>query len=1214
MSDVINLEVTAYGSRGEKGDAGISAYEVAVAEGFVGTESEWLASLVGADATATTDAGELVSGTLPIDRIADGSVTKAKLETTVQDSLNLADTSVQPSEITGIATLEASQDAQDIAIALNTAKVTYPAADALKVFNLPANQNSVNSDFESRVSVNDAKVGITTQQANDITANNAKISYPTTASDKLDTIETNAKDDQIASEIPVNNTGRSIIADATDQEDYNNKNDAALLKARNTIVTRGSGVGSVVGGTGVGTTFSISSGEGEIFYPTYRTISWTTKTGVTPISNGLVWVYFDDNTNTLKQTTTEPTQLDRIGRLYLQRFSVTNGIITGLTPEMNLPQPANTLANLARADKLKRDNGVVPAASGTGFQVSAGSIFGYAINYNENPFDSDLKTLTLFNTATGSFFRYATSTGVIPTDVSVINTNLYQTGGVTATLTNNRWGANYIWVFPSVPNYRVVYGFSNASNSATVINALPTNKDIAAPASFENAFCIGAIVFQKGSTSDTWIFVPTNNSGNFGGAIATANTSAYPIISNNLSEFTATAPTVLNNLGKIDDDTFATATANNFPSAESVKAYVDTKNIPEGYVSPRSYGAVMDGVTDDRTAFVATLADADLLGKKVWIDRDIKLDFSAFSDDTIFLNSNVWVEGTPNQPKILINNVASPAFVSVFTTNTTFKNVDFVFDGSYDAANISPAGTYDDNIATLKAYLETNHNIVFTGGILPKRGSEFFATFLLEGAENVLFDNVGFKAAGDTANEFMLFAVVMQEQFSPNQTVSADTDPVTISKNVTLNNVVFDGVLMGVQGMVNGFTSDNVVSYRYSDAQTEAGGSIGGNDGANNYWMPPPHLYYFIDGSDEKSNNVKVLNTVDYGEYVGAVGVRATASGYCNSLKVTGTDNVIVDNYKSYRRDGLGDLGSITNGKFNNIYSESKSDIFNQSFNFIPLRFVGPLVDVEFNNMIIKDTSPSIGLYPMGGFDGNYVTMKDVHIYVNTFTATVSGGFGLTSGSNNRITNSGINIKNHTSTQTFRGMVFNQTAAINSGANNYFDVYVKGWRIIDSDPAGLAPRVLFHSTVNPNKNYCRITDVNNNLIIEERNGIIKHNWTRSETKTLPTSGTSTSFTITVPRYYAARTFYQETHTALASGTMTLGFTGNQAFWIPNVLEATGIIRHQKNELIGSSSGNRNIVLYTDSAFASGVIKVTVELERIFSEGSGVDALTASTQE
>ena len=36
-------------SKGDPGEPGASAYDVAVDNGFVGTEAQWLASLVGAD-------------------------------------------------------------------------------------------------------------------------------------------------------------------------------------------------------------------------------------------------------------------------------------------------------------------------------------------------------------------------------------------------------------------------------------------------------------------------------------------------------------------------------------------------------------------------------------------------------------------------------------------------------------------------------------------------------------------------------------------------------------------------------------------------------------------------------------------------------------------------------------------------------------------------------------------------------------------------------------------------------------------------------------------------------------------------------------------------------------------------------------------------------------------------------------------------------------
>ena len=98
------------------------------------------------------------------------------------------------------------------AITANTAKNSYPSADATKLAGIEAgaevnptstdglSEGSTNLYYtEARVSANTsvaantAKVGITTQQANDITANNAKISFDSASSTKLAGIEAGAE-------------------------------------------------------------------------------------------------------------------------------------------------------------------------------------------------------------------------------------------------------------------------------------------------------------------------------------------------------------------------------------------------------------------------------------------------------------------------------------------------------------------------------------------------------------------------------------------------------------------------------------------------------------------------------------------------------------------------------------------------------------------------------------------------------------------------------------------------------------------------------------------------------------------------------------------------------------------------------------------------------------------------------------------------------------
>jgi len=120
-------------------------------------------------------------------------------------------TTQQASDITTNNAKVGITTAQADAITANTAKNSYPSADATKLAGIEAgaevnptstdglSEGSTNLYYtEARVSANTnvaantAKVGITTQQASDITTNNAKISFDSASSTKLAGIETGA--------------------------------------------------------------------------------------------------------------------------------------------------------------------------------------------------------------------------------------------------------------------------------------------------------------------------------------------------------------------------------------------------------------------------------------------------------------------------------------------------------------------------------------------------------------------------------------------------------------------------------------------------------------------------------------------------------------------------------------------------------------------------------------------------------------------------------------------------------------------------------------------------------------------------------------------------------------------------------------------------------------------------------------------------------------
>ena len=184
---------------------------------YVRQSEGWVSLTHPADAVTSVN-GETGVVVLDSDDITEGAsnlyFTDARVSANSAVTANTAKvgiTTQQASDITtnnakvGITTDQAN------AITANTAKNSYPSADATKLAGIEAgaevnptstdglSEGSTNLYYtEARVSANTsvaantAKVGITTQQASDITTNNAKISFDSASSTKLAGIETGA--------------------------------------------------------------------------------------------------------------------------------------------------------------------------------------------------------------------------------------------------------------------------------------------------------------------------------------------------------------------------------------------------------------------------------------------------------------------------------------------------------------------------------------------------------------------------------------------------------------------------------------------------------------------------------------------------------------------------------------------------------------------------------------------------------------------------------------------------------------------------------------------------------------------------------------------------------------------------------------------------------------------------------------------------------------
>ncbi|MDE3741491.1 hypothetical protein [Maribacter polysaccharolyticus] len=658
--------------------------------------------------------------------------------------------------------------------------------------------------------------------------------------------------------------------------------------------------------------------------------------------------------------------------------------------------------------------------------------------------------------------------------------------------------------------------------------------------------------------------------------------------------------------------TNGTLTANEtLIASQSSSQILDTVSlsgtIENEYIMPYWFGAVMDGITDDRDAFVKTLAYAESLGLKVLVDKDMFLDVEETGTKAIFLEDKTWIEGA-NEANIIINNLLSPAFFIALSEDVTIKNITFLYDQEYDAAYDWKTTTDNHlNQQQLEDYLTANRNITFSATNPAFAGTTGFHTiFSFEGSQNVLFEDVTFKAKGETANKFTQYVIKFKEQYSSDQTIATEGagNSTDIPTNIIFNNIVFDGYLMGMQGVVENLTVDNLKAYRCSDFQNEDGSYLGGRVAANDYRFPPPHLFYLNDGVvDGYPNNITLTNIIDYGDWIGTTDVRQELSGYCHSLKLVGqVENVKVDNYKSYRADGLGDWGGITNSVFTNIYAESQIDRFNPTWGFNSLRIVGTLNNVSISNMTIKDNSDELELYPLDVMAGDYVTLDNVHVYVNEIRATSHGPFGI-SGSNNTILNSSLNIENHNNTDTYKAIIFNNNETLSNGANNHYEIEVNGWREISNDPLGLSMRMLMQYASNSNENYAKVVDTSNNFTIEQESAVKQDTWTRTEEVELG-SGSSQLLNINIPRNFYVKSVNLTTLEALEDGLevylSTNSSSTNSNYWLTEVSTGTGSISKNFSNTTAHTSNQTLYLVANDDFENQGEISVELVLGHITS--------------
>jgi|TARA_R110000737_G_scaffold131996_2_gene163690 hypothetical protein len=172
------------------------------------------------------------------------------------------------------------------------------------------------------------------------------------------------------------------VAVATNMQDFANKTDGALLRARGTGFTSTYAASVTVGGT----TFAQPAVKGEIASDLgYFPIDYAGATGVTVATGATsVYVYIDSASN-LQQQTTEPTRQDWSRKMFTMRISV-NTVTGNILGFEYLANPIGHYANstrdfyefvLAAGLSLRKGQDVTGRTDNLGFNVGVGSGFEY---------------------------------------------------------------------------------------------------------------------------------------------------------------------------------------------------------------------------------------------------------------------------------------------------------------------------------------------------------------------------------------------------------------------------------------------------------------------------------------------------------------------------------------------------------------------------------------------------------------------------------------------------------------------------------------------------------------------------------------------------------------------------------------------------------------------------------------------------------------------
>jgi len=456
------------------------------------------------------------------------------------------------------------------------------------------------------------------------------------------------------------------------------------------------------------------------------------------------------------------------------------------------------------------------------------------------------------------------------------------------------------------------------------------------------------------------------------------------------------------------------------PSAPAARPPATTAGLSR---SIRDFTAC-DGRTDDSKGVQAAFQAAAHNAFTLVVDCPVTLHVGDDIARSIFVDTGTRVVFT-NSGRLTVDNSGIPAFVIansndihflgwriLYTgqTQLTYTSDGYHRDGQWVPQKTSIAGAFNDAILT--PWMAKNRNVVMTSGHdLWNSPTNGCAIFFFTGDDNGIEVRNMTVSATDLGSPSHYAAMVFSfttgfysGTVTPKASAPAIARP-AVPHNIVIDQIDFDGTLMGFQGTMQNATFSHIRSHHYADLQADDGSDLGGQG----KWFAPPHLFYINAGSGVNAvqpEHIRITDVVDDGIRVGQA--RDTqgnsGSGYALSLKIGGED-VVVDGYVSHRPDGFLDVLSANGLTVSNAQATYDSSFINNIYPGIRFPAVSPqsYKNVTLQNITLTDTSTQTTRPPIAGspLTGNSdIVFRNVRVNLNTWvnkgalTSPVMAGSG----------------------------------------------------------------------------------------------------------------------------------------------------------------------------------------------------------------------------